>query len=327
MHNPTKTKKLVNYSKWGYIFLIPFFVTYAIFSLVPLISTFYYSFFQYFWGNGGLQKVGPNFVGFDNYVKLFTQPEFLRNFGNTMILWIIGFIPQIVLSLLLAALFTSTRLRIKAQGFFKTVIYLPNLIMASAFAMLFFTLFSQDGPVNQILMSIGIVPEGEPFRFFSSIIATRGLIGLMNFMMWFGNTTIMLMAGIMGIDQGLFEAAYVDGARPFQVFRKITLPLLKPILTYVLITSLIGGIQMFDVPTILTNNSGSPNNTSSTVVMLLNSKLTPSMNYGDGGAISVILFIMTAICSLIVYRSMTSKTRDDGEPKKKKKRAKKVAAV
>lgn len=321
MQNPKKPKKFINYSKWGYIFLIPFFVTYTIFSLIPLLSTFYYSFFEYYWANGGLSKVGPNFVGLKNYVKLFMESGFLKYFGNTMILWIIGFIPQILISLLLAALFTSNRLKLKKQGFFKSVIYMPNLIMASAFAMLFFTLFSPDGPINQILIQLNFLKE--PIRFFANIIGTRGIIGLMNFLMWFGNTTIMLMAGIMGIDQGLFEAAYVDGAKPLQVFKRITLPLLMPILSFVMITSLIGGIQMFDVPQIITNGSGTPNNTSKTIVMLLNSKLTPSLNYGDGGAISVVLFFITAICSMLVYRSMMHKTGNDEVKKKNKNKAKK----
>ena len=327
MQNPKKPKKFVNYSKWGYIFLIPFFVTYTIFSLIPLLSTFYYSFFEYYWGNGGLSKVGPNFVGLDNFINLFTKSDILRYFGNTMILWIIGFIPQILVSLLLAALFTSNRLKLKRQGFFKSVIYMPNLIMASAFAMMFFTLFSPDGPVNQLLIQFGLVKSGEPIRFFSSIIGTRSIIGFMNFLMWFGNTTIMLMAGIMGIDQGLFEAAYVDGAKPLQVFKKVTLPLLMPILSYVIITSMIGGIQMFDIPQIITNGTGSPNNTSKTVVMLLNSKLTPSLNYGDGGAISVMLFFITAICSAFVYRSMSNKTGIDEVKNKNKKRVKKEVTI
>ncbi len=301
----TKKKKFVNYSKWGYIFLIPFFVTYAIFSLVPLIATFYYSFYEYYF-KLGIQKVGPNFVGFDNFKALFTGGDFIKFFGNTMAMWIIGFIPQILIALLLAVLFTSNRLRLKKQGFFKTVIYMPNLIMASAFSMLIFRLFAVNGPINQLLMQWGWIEEGiDPFI---HVGAARGIIGGMNFLMWFGNTTIMLMAGIMGIDQGLFEAAYVDGAKSWQVFRRITVPLLKPILSYTLITSLIGGIQMFDVPQIITSGTGGPNNTTKTIVMLLNSKLRPSMNYGSGGAISVVLFIITSILSTFVYKSMRAKT-------------------
>ena len=140
---------------------------------------------------------------------------------NTLIMWILGFVPQIIISLLLGAWFSDPSLRLKGQRFFKTVIYLPNLIMASAFAMLFFTLFSDGGPINEMLMQIGILKE--PYQFLTNVWSTRGLVALMNFLMWFGNTTILLMAGMMGIDTSLFEAAEVDGATSTQVFFKICL--------------------------------------------------------------------------------------------------------
>ena len=123
----------------------------------------------------------------------------------------------------------------------------------------------------------------------------------MNCLMWFGNTTILLMAGMMGIDTSLFEAAEVDGATSTQVFFKITLPLLRPILVYVVITSLIGGVQLFDVPQILTNGTGNPMRSTMTVIMYLNKHLY-SKNYGMAGALSVVLFIFTAILSLIVFK-------------------------
>ena len=119
--------------------------------------------------------------------------------------------------------------------------------------------------------------------------------------MWFGNTTILLMAGMMGIDTSLFEAAEVDGATSTQVFFKITLPLLRPILVYVVITSLIGGVQLFDVPQILTNGTGNPMRSTMTLIMYLNKHLY-SKNYGMAGALSVVLFIFTAILSLIVFK-------------------------
>ena len=296
----TKKKSCVSYTKWGYIFLIPFFLVYTIFNLVPLVQTFYYSFFENY--RSGLTTIGPNFVGFSNFVNIVTKYNLLKFAGNTFIMWVIGFIPQIIISLLLAAWFTDLNLKLKGQRFFKTVIYLPNLIMASAFSMLFFTIFADGGPVNDVLISLGILDE--PFRFFSSVGGTRGLVGLMNFLMWFGNTTILLMAGMMGIDPSLFEAAEVDGAKPFQIFRFITMPLLKPILVYVVITSLIGGIQMFDVPQILTAGDGSPNRSTKTLIMFLNEHLF-SKNYGMAGALSVILFIITAILSVCVYYALT----------------------
>ena len=301
-----RRKKGVRYAKWGYLFILPFFLTYCIFSLAPQILTIYNSFFENY--REGLEQVGPRFVGFQNYVKLFTPDKngsisILRFAGNTLIMWIEGAIPQILIALLLSVFFTSYRLKIKGQQFFKTVIYMPNLIMASAFAMLFYMLFSNVGPINQILTQLGWIDA--PIDFFNIRFTVRGLICLMNFLMWFGNTTILLMAGIMGIDQSLFEAANIDGATSLQVFFRVTLPLLTPILVYTIITALIGGLQMFDVPQVLTNALGTPNRSSTTLVMYLNNYLKTSKNYGMSGAISVVIFIITGILSLVVFKSLT----------------------
>ena len=238
-------------------------------------------------------------MGLENYKTLLTNGDVWVYAQNTLIMWVLGFVPQLFFSLLLGAWFSDARLRLKGTRFFKTVIYLPNLIMASAFSMLFFCLFSEGGPINSILMDLGIL--SQPSKFFSNTWGTRGLVAFMNFIMWFGNTTILLMAGMMGIDTSLFEAAEVDGATSTQVFFKITLPLLRPILIYVLITSLIGGLQMFDVPQILTNGTGEPMRSSMTLIMYLNKHLF-SKNYGMAGALSVLMFIITAILSLLVFR-------------------------
>ena len=295
-----KTNNVNKHNRWGYFFLIPFIVVFVIFQLIPLISTIYNSFFENYMS--GLKRVGPNFIGLANYAKLFSSGDLPTYFKNTMIMWILGFVPQILVSLLLGAWFSDPSLRLKYQRFFKTVIYLPNLIMASAFAMLFFTLFSESGPINSILLNLGII--SAPYKFMSHVWSVRGLVALMNFIMWFGNTTILLMAGMMGIDPSLYEAAQVDGATATQIFFQITLPLLRPILLYVMITSLIGGLQMFDVPQILTNGTGDPVRSSMTLIMYLNKHLY-SKNYGLGGALSVLLFIITGILSLIVFRINT----------------------
>ena len=292
-----KKSKVVQYNRWGYFFMIPFIVIYLIFQFVPLVDTVYNSFFENY--RSGLKQVGPNFIGFANYAKIFGNPDLWKYFGNTMIMWICGFIPQIFFSLLLGAWFTDPSLRLKGQRFWKTVIYLPNLIMASAFAMLFFTLFGDSGPINSLLLHTGLV--SAPVKFLSTTATARGLVAFMNFIMWFGNTTILLMAGMMGIDPSLFEAAQVDGATATQIFWKITLPLLRPILVYTMITSLIGGLQMFDVPQILTNGTGDPARNTMTLIMYLNKHLF-SKNFGLAGALSVFLFIVTGILSMIVFK-------------------------
>jgi len=296
-----KKSRVVSYNKWGYIFLIPFIVVFLVFQLIPLVSTIYNSFFENY--RSGLMQIGPNFVGLENYVTIITNGDLPTYFANTMILWAMCFVPQIIISLVLGAWFTDPSLRLRFQTFFKTVIYLPNLIMASAFSMLFFTLFADGGPINSILMQMGII--SVPFQFMSHVWSVRALIAFMNCIMWFGNTTILLMAGMLGIDPALFEAAQVDGATATQIFYKVTLPLLKPILIYVMVTSLIGGLQLFDVPQILTNGSGDPVRSSMTLIMYLNKHLY-NKNYGLGGALSVFMIIVTGILSYIVFKFTNS---------------------
>ena len=313
----TKKRKSISYAKWGYFFIAPFFIVYIVFQLIPLLSPFYYSFFYFY--RSGLKIIGPEFVGFKNYITLFTpdqngQIDFLAYTGNTLIMWVIGAVPQLVFSLLLSVIYTSYRLKIKGQRFFKTVMYMPNLIMASAYSLLFFTLLSNVGPINQLILSA----TGSTFDFFGQVWPARTVIAFINFIMWFGNTTILLMAGIMGIDQSLFEAASIDGASAGQVFFKITLPLLTPIMVYVAITSLIGGLQMFDVPQIMTSGNGAPNRSTMTLIMYLNNYFGTSKNYGMAGALSVLIFIITGILSFIVFKTMNSP--DKGKKKVKKAR-------
>ena len=224
-----KKQKGVSYAKWGYIFIIPFFVCYLAFTLYPQIKTIIYSFEKYY--ESGLRVIGPKWNGIQNYVKLFSKSEngvvmILRCFGNTMIMWLMGAIPQFLISLILAVFFTSSRLRLKCTGFFKSVFYMPNLIMAAAFAFLFYALFNTVGPINQLAQMMGWADK--PIDFITTYPwSTRTLVASMNFLLWFGNTTILLMAGIMGIDESLFESARMDGASSSRVFKDITLPLLK----------------------------------------------------------------------------------------------------
>ena len=131
--------------------------------------------------------------------------------------------------------------------------------------------------------------------------------------MWFGNTTILLMAAVMGIDPGLYEAAEIDGCTPGQMFRRITLPLIRPILVYVVITSMIGGLQMFDVPQILTNGKGSPDRCATTMIMYLNNHMY-SKNYGMAGAVSTVLFLVCAVLCIAVLKTL-NRSKEGGAGK------------
>jgi multiple sugar transport system permease protein len=297
-----RIKKNVSYDKRGYIFIIPFFLIFIIFQMIPLFQTFYYSFFEYYY-KLGIVQVGPTRNNFDNYVFLFTESPFWRYLGNTLLLRIIGAIPQFGLALLFAVWFTDARLKLKFQGFFKAVVYMPNLIMAAAFGYLFFLLTSTNGPINLLLQQWGWV--GDDFDFRASVRWVRIIIAFINVLMWTGNTTILLMSGIMGIDESIFESARLDGAGAFRTFWSITMPLLMPIFVYVFITSMIGGIQLFDAAQIYTQTTGGPSLTSYTVIMYLYNLIAYSRNYGIAGALSVVLFIITAILSIFVFKLLT----------------------
>ncbi len=312
-----KKRKSISYEKWGYFFIAPFIIVFIIFQLIPLLQTFYYSFFEKYTVVSTWEEV-ERFVGLKNYIEIFSEGRIFSYLGNTMIMWVMGFIPQIIVSLLFAYWFTSVRLRLKALGFFKTVMYMPNLIMAAAFSMMFMLLFSDIGPINGI---IKMFTNGEAFQFMAHSYSARGLVALMNFLMWFGNTTILLMAAMMGVDASLVEAAEIDGCTSSQIFWKIVLPIIRPILIYVLITSLVGGLQMYDVPSILTNGKGSPNDSTTTLIMYLNTLISRSKNYGYGGAVSVFIFVICAVLSMVVYYFFT----DAGVEKREKKRALRAA--
>lgn len=317
--------KSISYAKYGYMFIAPFFLVYCFFQVWPLIQTFILS----FQGNGA---DAGKFVGFDNYsIILFGSGEgmgrraaamqdlFLTSFKNTIILWFGNFIPQILLSLLLAVWFTDSKLHIPGVGFFKVVMYLPNIITAVSVAALFmrFISNSQLSAVNTLLMLNG----GDPVSFEASAAWSRGIVMFIQTWLWFGNTMIMMMSGIMGINPSLFEAAAIDGASSGQVLRKVTLPLLRPMVVYTLITSMIGGLQMFDIPYLYHTGAGKINANLRTVAVFVYEQFRAGAkvhqpDYGIAGAASVILFIITAALGILVFRM----NRDEDEHRKKQER-------
>ena len=320
--------KSISYAKYGYIFILPFFLVYFFFQLWPLINTFIVSFH----GNG---KSIQEWVGLQNYKDILfggtrkvrvIHESFFNCLKNTVILWVGNFIPQLALSLSLAVWFTEAQLKIPGKGFFKIVMYLPNIITAASVAVLFLQLCGQSetnpGALNLLLHKMGIVHRNpvsehyESIQFIDGVWQSRGVVMFIQTWMWFGNTMIMLMSGIQGINPSLFEAASIDGATSGQVFRKITLPLLSPIMAYTLVTSMIGGLQMFDIPYLYHKDPNKVSNDLKTVAVYIyeyfHDQVDPKMGYA--GAASVILFFITLILGCIAFYL----TRDKDEIAKKK---------
>jgi multiple sugar transport system permease protein len=287
--------KFEKYNRFGYYFLIPFFLIFLIFQLYPIIYTFMISFTNM---AGFNSFADSSFVGFGNFKQVLGDSLFQSALGNTLLLWIINIVPQMGFALLLASWWSNTHLNLKFTKFFKVVFYLPNMIMAASVAGLFYNLFSVSGPINQILISTGII--GKAFNFFQSEWGTRGLISFIQFWMWYGQTAIVLVAGILSIDESLFEAARMDGANDGTIFRKITLPLLKPILMYTLVTSFVGGLQVFDIPYLI--NRGQISNGNRTLATYIyNMAFTGDQNFGISAAASIVLLIVAAIVSIFMF--------------------------
>ena len=229
--------------------------------------------------------------------------------GNTVILWVGNFVVQLVLSLLLAVWFSDVRIKIKGTGFFKVVMYLPNIITAASVAGMFLMLFGNTkyGAVNSLLLNLGW--ETEPFKFINDVWSSRILVMLIQSWMWFGNTMLLLMSGIFGIDPSIYEAADIDGSSGANTFFKITLPILKPIFIYVCITSMIGGLQMFDIPQLLHEGTTIRPSLETVAVFIYGHFHSQNPNYGYSAAASVILFIITAFLGIFIYRSNTESDR------------------
>ncbi|MDD3794499.1 MAG: sugar ABC transporter permease [Lachnospiraceae bacterium] len=316
-----KRRNKVRYGKYGYLFVAPFFLTYAFFQLWPLINTLFYSMLNYYKRNG---REFSEFCGLQNFQNILglvsgEKAYVLHYFKNTFIIWGMNFIPQILVSLLLAAWLTDNKVRLRGRGAVKVITYLPSVITAASISVLFHALFSQYGPITMTLKNLGII--GSSFNFLESSAGTRGLISFILFWMWYGNTTLLLISGVLGISPDLYEAADIDGANGRAKFFRITLPLLKPIMLYVLITSAIGGLQMYDIPALFnvsnTGYVGFPNDNSTTVAMYI-MRLYNS-DVGKAAAVSVLLFIVTLIISLIFFKFGTS-NEEKAEARRRKKR-------
>ncbi len=184
--------------------------------------------------------------------------------------------------------------------------YMPNIITAATIAILFNSLFGYPiGPANDLLKFLGVIQE--PINFSVQKWTSRGVVAFIQFWMWYGYTMIVLISGVLGLNPELFEASEIDGASSAQTFFFVTLPNLKTILVYTLITSMIGGLQMFDIPRLYL--MGGPDSaTLTTSVFIYNQAFSGSYLYNRAAAASMIMFIIIAILSSVIFYIMRDKS-------------------
>ncbi len=302
-----KKKKRVGYAKYGYLFSLPFVIAFAVFSLYPTLYTAFIGFTDL----KGIGKTTFHFLWHDpflNFRTILTSPTFLIALKNTLVMWILNFIPQLALALLLAAWFTNRRFKIPGEGAFKVLFYMPNIITAATVAILFNALFGYPmGPVNDLLTRFGIL--SEPYNFLVKKNVARGIVIFIQTWMWYGYTMIILISGVLGISPDIFDAAEVDGA---------------------LVTSLIGGLNMFDIPKLFL--LGGPDNaTLTTNVFIYNQAFSGGYLYNRAAAASMIMFVLIILSSAVLFYLLRDKDEEklrriEKAEAKKERRAKKEGA-
>jgi multiple sugar transport system permease protein len=330
MRKPVGHEAITN--RWGYVFVAPFILIFCIFNLWPTINTFLLAFSDVRMDN----RTTQNFHRLYHFQMLVSDKYFWGALKNTFIIWGLNFIPQLGIALILAIYLSDTRLNLAGRGFFRAIVYLPNLLTAASVAILFRYLFGEGGheraPANQFLRAMGLLNVyefdpasqkflllkegllGDAINFFRSVPFSRGLVAFIQWWMWYGHTLILLMAGITSIPESLYESAVVDGANSRQTSWYITLPLLRPMMLFILVTSMIGGMQMFEIPRLITNLQGSPDNSIRTTVLYQYNSAFDFRNLSYGAAVSIGIFIVTIVLALMIFFFM----QDRSELKKKK---------
>ncbi len=295
-----KKKKAYDYAKFGYIFSIPFVIAWLIFQLYPILYTFLVGFTDL--KGAGVTEFNILWsTPFKNFADVLGNKTFRNSFTNTLIIWGCNFVPQILLALLITAWFTDRRSTIKGQGLYKILFYLPNIITQATIAMLFAQLFMYPkGVINDLLIQLGIFKDG-PVEMLRNKTIARAVIIFIQTWMWYGYTSIVLISGVLGISPELFEAAEVDGANQVQTFFKVTIPSIKTVLLFTLVTSLIGGLNMFDIPKLFLDG-GPDGSTMTTSLYIYNNACQGTYQYAKASAASMIMFVViTALSALMFY--------------------------
>jgi multiple sugar transport system permease protein len=290
------------YTKWGYIFAVPFVVAFLIFHFYPLVSTIYYA-FCYLKHAGNTDPQFLPAIGqplFKNFIEIFKAKSFWDALKNTIFFFVASFVPEWIMAFWLAATITDRRLKIKGRALFKTAFFFPKLVQGTTisvggqllssiatFVSLTAVAFAMDG--------FGIEPEDLEF-----LMSVRSFIIVLTVFMHFGITFIYVVAGITGIPVEVFEAAEIDGANRLQTFFRVTLPCMKPMLFFITVVTVVDGLGMNDIPSYFGPYDTFRRNL--TLMMYLqNQAFQGSYAYDRASAASLILLLMFITIAAVVY--------------------------
>lgn len=276
-----------------YAYIAPFFLIFGIFGLFPLLFTFYVALFEW-------NPIGDHvYIGFDNFDRLFADARFWNAARNTLSIWALSTVPQLMGALVLAHVLNHLRLRFAA--FFRMSMLVPYITSIAATTIVFAQMFDRDyGLLNWLLGLVGI----GPVNFAQSVWGSHLMIATMVIWRWSGYTTLLYLASLQAIPHEIYEAASVDGAGAWKQFWHITVPSLRPMIVFTVVTSTIGGLQIFTEPLLISNTAGLTCGSvrqCQTLTLFLYEQGFGQFEYGYGSAIGVALFVIIVVIAAINF--------------------------
>jgi cellobiose transport system permease protein len=281
-------------SRWDvkispYLYISPFFILFAVTGMFPLVYTAWVSVHE--WNLIGGQG---DFVGFDNFAFVLSQPPFWIALRNTFSIFLISAVPQIAFALLIAAVLDRN---LRAKTFWRMGVLLPYVVAPVAVTLIFSNMFGdQYGLINNLLGDLGI----DPIGWHSEVIPSHIAIATMVNFRWTGYTTLILLAAMQAIPRDYYEASMIDGAGMVRQFFSITIPQLRPTLIFVIVTSTIGGLQIFDEPRLYDSvGQGGASSQWMTITIYLYNLGWGQLNFGRAAAVAWLLFIIIVLVGLV----------------------------
>lgn len=274
-----------------YTYIAPFFLLFLAFGLGPLIFTGWVSLHDW-------QPLADNhpYVGLRNYSNMISDPRFWKALRNTIYIFLLATIPGLGLSMWLASILNNRSLRVKT--FWRMALLVPNVTPLVTVTLIFSSIFGRDyGPIAWLLKTLHLPKIDWGVNAFT----TQLVIALMVIWRWTGYNALIYLAAMQAVPATLYESAEIDGASRWRSFTQVTLPMIRPTILFTVVTSTVGGLQIFTEPLLFTSPTGGSNGQGLTMTLLLYGQAFNSFKFGYASAIAIALLFIVLIMAAINF--------------------------